>query len=145
MGRESTPRGSSPAALSAAERRLMPDSHQIFICCSNCCVKLLVCLGFYPEREKPAPFCTACCEWVFFLEWSNTLIFSSHLLSPPCLVGILFVNKLLYLRFVSLSSINIHFLLVERDYWNPFRGTLIRRVSSPKFVSKQRHHNLSFS
>lgn len=54
---------------------------------------------------------------------SENLIATSYLLFFPCLVSILFVHKLL--DFFSLSPINIHFLLVERDYWNPVEETTL--------------------
>lgn len=48
LGRESTCRSSSPAASSAVERRSTPETHQIFSCCPNCCVKLLFIFYFFP-------------------------------------------------------------------------------------------------
>lgn len=61
---------------------------------------------------------------------SNSLISRSYLHLFPCLVGILFVNK--PVGFFSLRSISIHFLLVERDCWNPLEEMTHSRVSSFK-------------
>lgn len=136
-GRERKPRGSSPAASSAVETRSTPQSPQVFICCPNCSVQLLFVWGFLREGAAAAILYRGSHrEGVFSLAFwgfvqvlcggirSDSLISSIYLLSPLCLVGILIVNKLLVWVF-STFTINIHFLVVERDCWDLLERGLI--------------------
>lgn len=144
---KSTP---NPPASSAVKRGPTPEIHQVPICLPKLLHKpFLFCfwfwgffLVFFPPWDRSLHHISThhvvgpCA--LFFFPW--LLIFCSGLCADvgrygltvqylafiylfiSCCVGILSINE-----FFSLSCTSIHFLLVERDCWNPsfFRGNTL--------------------
>lgn len=119
---------------------LTPESHQIIICCLNCCVKLLFAWGFC-LREMLAPSCTMCWSWAGIFpgildfcsgvrrmegdgEKGLTVSYLSiiYFSFSSCLVDILLVNKLLgfFSRFHSLVFISYEWKGLEPLLLEPF-------------------------